>query len=248
MKRLISGLLLGGILLSSAAQAIIIEASYSSFISRTSTIAGVGSGGGYGKFTVTSAPAATGDPLLDNLFSGEFLAYCLEPDETVSRNVTYSFELVDLASAPTSPSSGPMGTKGRDWIERIIAATNYGTVDELVAGATTAREYTFQMALYEAGYETKTAAAMFAFDAGDTVISSVGSTAVDNAVHVTRANNVALDTSGVNTYALLNLGRTDARTTNVGQDFFLFTRTVPEPAPLALIGLSLLGLGLTRKL
>lgn len=250
MKRL---LLLACLLLALPAHAYIITAELDQFTSRSATIAGIGTGGGIGEFTVIGTDAgSSGDPILDLIFAdGEtFLAFCLEPEEYVSRGITYQFELVDLALAPTSSNAGPMGATGEKWIEKVLSYTSYGNVDELVAGSTVSRQHAFQAALYEAGYEDPIAAT-FDFGAGDAVVTSAGALGADLTSDQVNANSFVPQASldEVNSYGLLNIASEGPGTRSLytGQDFMVFTRaeSVPEPDLAALMGLGLMGLGFT---
>ena len=220
-----------------SASALIITATLDSFESTPITVAGVGTGGGRGSFTLTGSDVAIPTSLA-SVLDASFQAVCLEPDSFVTTGTEYRFLVTDLAFAPTT--MGGMGAAREALVETVlgrVGATTVEALDLTGVGLATAM-------LYEAGYES----AVNALDltAGTAVVTGTGSAGAQ--VALTSADPLV---TSVDAFALINLGPVGASTRAVfeGQDFVVFTASaVPSPVPLALMGIGMLGLvGLRKK-
>lgn len=241
MKNMIGALAFAtAFIFTQSASALVITATLDSFEATPHTIAGIGTGGGRGTFTLTGADAVV-PTALQSVLDASFQAVCLEPDSFVSTGTEYRFLVTDLAFAPTT--TGGMGLAREALVETVlgrVGATSVEDFDLLGVGLATAL-------LYEAGYE----AAVNALDlnAGSAVVTGAGS-----AVAQTALFSGDPQTTVVDAFALLNIGTVDGIATRSifeGQDFMVFAaEAVPTPGslPMLSLGLGLIGMvGLRKK-
>ena len=214
------------------ASALIITATLDSFESTPQTVAGVGTGGGRGTFTLTGSDVPISAPLA-SILDDSFQAVCLEPEQFVTVGQSYQFRVTDLAFAPTSPNStGGMGAVREALVENALGRQGVTTVEAMsLAGVAAATAL-----VYEAGYES--AVNSLDLTAGTAVVTGSGAVPAQNSLSGALVTNV-------DAYALINIGPGGFGTRSVweAQDFFVtVAETVPSPGPLALMGLGLLGL------
>jgi hypothetical protein len=218
-----------------SASALIIEARLDSFESTPITVAGVGTGGGRGTFTLLGSDSVVPSNLA-SILDASFQAICLEPDSYITTGLTYSFFVTDLQFAPTT--TGGMGAAREAAIEDAlgrIGMTDVESLDLLGVSTVTA-------GVYEAGYES----AVNALDltSGTAVVTGAGAADAQAAIDGVGAYSTML--TSVDAFALINLGPSggfSSRTVFEGQDFMVTTASaVPSPAPLALFGMGMLGL------
>lgn len=197
-----------------------------------------GSGGGVFKWQLNTDLSGTGFDWIDS----EFYSMCIEPNEYLQSG---KFELVDLALAPSSP--GPMGAVKAAAIERIISGAGWLDFGELLADKEMLTA--MSMLLWEAGS-----------DPGNPISRSAGNfTIASNVLGAeTKADLIQAFLADpqfkVDAYAMVGY-KTDRHGNRVysnKQDFVLYRVTqfetnVPTPAPLALMGLGLIGMIGARK-
>ena len=179
-------------------------------------------GGGMGHFTVL-------EDFMDFRVGDELLALCLEPDEYITVGRAYTFEVVDLADAPTS---GGFGQANADKVESIVADQGWADFSALspVAGKV------LETLLWEGGHDTvmDTMNGNMTFQAGPSTLDAQ-----------TLLTTPTVADAGVVGYGLLNIGTAGMTTRSVfrGQDFAFFQpQSVDEPMPFALLSLGMIGL------
>lgn len=223
-----------------SSHALTIDAVLESFESNSATISGVGSGGGFGTFSLLTDVTGTEIDFLGQ----EFLAMCLEPDEFITTGTTYTFDVVALADAPSA--TGGMGTEGQSRMEQVLGYYGTPTIEAVQALSNPARN-AIQMAAYEVGYENN-AVNGFDFTSGAAIVTGVGASENQDLIDTINEGDFA---DLVQAFGLVNIGTVPAdrtRTVYVAQDFMIATEQegedepVPAPAPLALLGLGLVGM------
>ena len=211
------------------AAALTIHAKLTAFEGTDASVNGGAPGGGIGTFEIVGGDALT--PNLSFLQDApSFEAICLEPQEFVTTGVTYQFQIVDLADAPTNP--GAMGANSATAFLEVMEFAGFSRVED-ITGATPI-SYA-QVAAWEAAQEL---GPTFDVTAGTAVVTGAGQP------DVITAQGVFDGVTGLEGYGLLNVGvvgQPQLRTVYRGQDFGVFNE-VGAPGVMALFGIGLLGM------